>query len=321
MSKTFGVRNKRIDQSPIAVIDFETTGLTPGFDRVIEVSVVRRDPGEQPRLAFDTLVNPMRPVAATEIHGITDDDVADAPCFKDIAGDFVAAVTDCVVAAYNVYFDIKFLAFELSQVAVDHIPPHLCLMYLRPMLGIGSRCRLEEACRAHDIDLTAAHIAAEDAQASAKLLECYLVELHNRDISTFSDLAALKKYKFVESFNNDPLPDPAQFNLSRCNTFCSRTQRVSEAPIDAARQALMAYWDVLRSIVADLEITDEELEYATQERRRLGLKEEQVRALHARAFTGAITQFLDDQLLDDQEVEKLRRLHNCLSQLGWAPGE
>ena len=67
-----GIKDRRIAETPVAIIDFETTGLTAGFDRVIEVSVVRVDPGEQPRLVFDTLVNPHRPVAATEIHGITD---------------------------------------------------------------------------------------------------------------------------------------------------------------------------------------------------------------------------------------------------------
>ena len=76
-----GIYAQPICDTPIAVIDFETTGLTPGTDRVVEVSVVRVDPGEEPRLVFDTLVNPQREVAATEIHGITDSHVADAPEF------------------------------------------------------------------------------------------------------------------------------------------------------------------------------------------------------------------------------------------------
>jgi DNA polymerase III epsilon subunit-like protein len=88
MASTSGIVDRCIHESPIAVVDFETTGLTPGFDRVIEVSVVRLDPGKEARLVLDTLVNPMRPVAATEIHGITDADVAKAPRFHEIAGEF-----------------------------------------------------------------------------------------------------------------------------------------------------------------------------------------------------------------------------------------
>jgi DNA polymerase-3 subunit epsilon len=76
-----GVKNCKINETPIAVVDFETTGLTPGFDRVIEISIFKLEPGKNPNLAFDTLVNPRRPVSATEIHGITDKDVANASTF------------------------------------------------------------------------------------------------------------------------------------------------------------------------------------------------------------------------------------------------
>ena len=94
MAVSIGIGSKCINDSPIAVVDFETTGLTPGVDRVVEVSVVRLNPGEVPQLVLDSLVNPMRPVAATEIHGITDADVASAPTFKEIAGDLIAALSD-----------------------------------------------------------------------------------------------------------------------------------------------------------------------------------------------------------------------------------
>ena len=117
-----GISTRPIDETPIAVIDFETTGLTPGADRVVEVSVIRVDPGREPRLVFDTLVNPHRCVAATEIHGITDADVADAPSFQNIAGELLDSLNGCVVAAYNVYFDIKFLNFEMRNAGVFSHP-------------------------------------------------------------------------------------------------------------------------------------------------------------------------------------------------------
>ena len=321
MSVSSGIADKCISDSPIAVVDFETTGLTPGVDRVVEVSVVRLNPGEVPQLVLDSLVNPMRPVAATEIHGITDADVANAPTFKEIAGDLIAALADCVVSAYNVYFDIKFLAYELGQVGVDQEPPHFCLMYMRPLLGLGARCRLEEACRVHDIEYEPKHVAALDAEACGTLLQYYLNILQERSIVTYAELAALKSYKFLGSFNNDPLPNPELFDLMPSNRFYSRLKEISAIPVDVARQALGTYWDALRTVLANLEITEEELEYVTSERERLGLKEEQVRVLHARAFANAIAQFTEDQWLDDQEVVKLRRLNKCLSRLGWAPGE
>lgn len=79
------IATRAIRETPIAIVDTETTGLYPGGDRVIEIAVVRSEPGEDPKLVVDTLINPRRPVSATEIHGITDEDVADAPPFAGIS--------------------------------------------------------------------------------------------------------------------------------------------------------------------------------------------------------------------------------------------
>ena len=123
-----GINRHLIAQTPVAIIDFETTGLTVGSDRVVEVSIVRVDPDQKPRLLLDTLVNPNRPMGATEIHGITDADVQQAPKFSDIADEVLAVTAGCVVAAYNVYFDIQFLAFELGLSG--------------PLDSLGRLCRL-----------------------------------------------------------------------------------------------------------------------------------------------------------------------------------
>lgn len=314
-----GISSLRIADTPVAVIDFETTGLTPGYDRVVEVSIVRIDPGSTPKLVFDTLVNPSRPMAATEIHGITDSDVAKAPRFQDIAGEVLAATKGCVVAAYNVYFDMKFLNFELSNAGVAHDPPHFCLMYLRTMLGLGTRCKLEEACRQIGVDYAVSHVAANDALAAGHLFRNYLPEIHRKGVSTFADLADLKNYKFNSSFVCQPFPDPSSFGLRRFDGIVSRAGFV--ALVDPVQQAVAGYWDALKTVLSDLEITDEELAYILTERRRSGLKEEQIRVLHARAFTSAISQFASDHWIDDRESRKLRRLYDCLVQLGWAPGQ
>ena len=200
-----GVLDRTIQETPIAIIDFETTGLSPGGDRVVEVSVLRIDPGQNPRLVLDTLVNPERPVAATEIHGITDDDVADAPTFREIAPDFVGAISGAVVASYNVYFDIGFLGFELGRVGTKRLPPYLCIMYLRPMLGIGPRCRLDVACQAHGIPNTSHHATSNDVRAAADLFGICLETMTLLGVRTFKELGSLKKYKFVDSFGWDVL--------------------------------------------------------------------------------------------------------------------
>ncbi len=282
--------------------------------------VERGDPGKEPRVVLDTLVNPMRPMAATEIHGITDADVANAPRFSDIAGELIGALSSRVLAAYNVYFDMKFLSFELQNLGIDHESPHFCLMYMRPMLGLGPRCRLEEACRLHGIDHSITHYAGHDVEASGRLLSCYLDVINGRGIRTFGDLAGLKRYKFVESFACDPFPGPSVFHLAACGRLRSRLGHVEVAEADPLRDAARAYWDVIRTVVADLDITDEEMRYVRDERNRLGLTDGQIRSMHAKAFASAIVQFIEDKTVDDKEAAKLRRLYRCLSELGWAPG-
>jgi len=59
-ARSRGIHDRPAAQTPIAVFDFETTGLNPGDDRVIEVPVIRIDTGRPPRLVLDTLVNSRR---------------------------------------------------------------------------------------------------------------------------------------------------------------------------------------------------------------------------------------------------------------------
>jgi DNA polymerase-3 subunit epsilon len=225
-TKSPGILTLPVRKTPIAVVDTETTGLSPGRDRVVELSVVRLDPGRAPYLAFDTLIDPDRPVAATAIHGITDEDVYGAPEFHEVAGEFLRAISGCVVAAYNVYFDMRFLRFELAASNAEPEMPHLCLMYLRPMLGIGTRCPLQTACELHGIRLGTAHTASSDAMASAELMQIYLEEMRRRELATFADLAKCKRYKFVKSWSQMPVSPVHTEQYPSCSRIKSRVGRL-----------------------------------------------------------------------------------------------
>ena len=330
-----GVLDKDIQNTTFAVIDFETTGLTPGTDRVVEVSIIRLDPDGASTTVLDTLVNPDRRMAATEIHGITDADVADAPRFGDIVDDFVGAIAGCMVASYNIYFDIKFLQYELARAGVDAVPPHLCVMYLRPMLGLGDRCRLVEACRQHGIDHADAHTALADTRAACDLLSLCLSTIRDKRIRRFEDLARLKSYKFLKSFGNAPLESAGagggaderrahkSRNLAKGDPSLAPSEpaRILQEKEESDRAAMHAYWDALKTVLCDLRVTDDEVAHLLQTKRELGLKDEQTRVLHARAFISVLTQFSADQWLDDKECRKLRKLRSCLSKAGWAPGD
>jgi DNA polymerase-3 subunit epsilon len=234
-----GLLGRLISDMPVAVLDFETTGMWAGVDRVVEVSVVRVEPARGPEVVFDTLVNPNRRVDCTYVHGITDGDVADAPRFEQITGYLLRSLAGCVVAAYNASFDLRFLEAELSRVGVDHPFPHLCLMYLRPMLGLGRHCKLASACWSHGIRLGRAHTAASDALAAAGLWTVYRKEITDRNIRTFAELAAVKRYKFTASFDREPHAAvgglPAVALKARRSGLGSGPGRVLQQPYPTAR--------------------------------------------------------------------------------------
>src|SRR5262249_5526380 len=98
-----------------AVIDVETTGLSPGRDRVVEIAVVRTDRHGRVVDEWATLINPSGRVGAAHIHGITVADVRAAPRFADVAGELVARMAGNVVVAHNAAFDVAFLRAEFER--------------------------------------------------------------------------------------------------------------------------------------------------------------------------------------------------------------
>ena len=213
----------KIRETPIAVIDFETTGRYTPTDRIVEATVVRIEPGGSLNVAFDSLINPQRSIdyEATQVHGITSRDVRDAPTFEEAASHFFEAVSDCVIASYNIYFDMPFLRNEMNLLGISEELPHFCVMYLRSAIQGGGKMKLGEACRETGIALKNSHHALDDTYATAELLNYLLDSRWN--VSTFRDLAAIKEYKFWESFKHDLVPWDIASKLPQNTNLKSRS--------------------------------------------------------------------------------------------------
>lgn len=107
ITKSFDIEAKM----PIfTVIDLETTGLKPGKDRIIQVSAMRYE-GSEPTEAMVSYVNPGKPIPkeASDINGIHDEDVKDAPTLDAIADSLKEFVGKSPVLGYNIPFDLQFL--------------------------------------------------------------------------------------------------------------------------------------------------------------------------------------------------------------------
>ncbi|MCU0407370.1 MAG: 3'-5' exonuclease [Bacteroidales bacterium] len=106
---------------PIAFIDLETTGINVASDRIVELSVLRIQPGGKEDW-LTTLVNPGIPIPpkTTAIHGISDADVADAPSFREVGKSLAAFLEGCDLAGYNaIKFDIPLLAEEFLRENIE----------------------------------------------------------------------------------------------------------------------------------------------------------------------------------------------------------
>lgn len=106
---------------PIAFIDLETTGINVSADRIVEISVLKITPdGKEDWIS--TRINPEMPIPSksTAIHGITDDDVSEAPTFREIARNLAVFLEGTDLAGYNaIKFDIPVLAEEFLRVNID----------------------------------------------------------------------------------------------------------------------------------------------------------------------------------------------------------
>ena len=196
---------RAIRDTPLAVVDLETTERAATGDAIVEIAVVRVDPGEAPRLVLDTLINPQRRVTCSGVHGIYDEDVVGAPLITDVMGPLTEALDGAVIGAFNVYFDMRFLEQAFKQARVRVPLPHLCLMFLRPALDLGGRGTLGATCSALGITFEGDHQAARDAMATARLWEHYLRAADALGVRTFAELASRKRYKYVHSWSGDPL--------------------------------------------------------------------------------------------------------------------
>lgn len=156
-----------------AIVDLETTGGMPKRDRITEIGIVIFD-GNQILETYTSLINPCRsiPYEITRITGITDDMVADAPKFYEIARNIVEITEGCIFVAHNVRFDYGFLQHEFSELGYTYSRKLLDTVRLSRMSFPGLRSySLGNLIKAFNLSVNARHRALEDALATTEILK------------------------------------------------------------------------------------------------------------------------------------------------------
>ncbi len=159
-------------QRRYAIVDVETTGLSPQHGNIIEIAMLISD-GTRVINSYSTLVNPEKPLPPMikQITGIHDHMLTTAPRFFEVARKLVELSQDAVFVAHNAQFDYSFLRAEYSRLGYDFLRPQMCTVRLArkffPGLPSYKLSKLVESLKLPDVKPQ--HRALGDAEATAVL--------------------------------------------------------------------------------------------------------------------------------------------------------
>jgi len=188
---------KRLREEEWVVVDVETTGgPTSQGHRITEVAAVRVAGGEI-RDRYSTLVNPGRriPSMITRLTGITQEMVATAPSFGEVANRVAGAMEGAVFVAHNASYDWGFVSYEMRRATGRALSGrHLCTVKLAGKLMPELTSRgLDSLARWFGLEIVERHRALDDATATAEVLIRFLEMLEERGVEDWEALQKLLK--------------------------------------------------------------------------------------------------------------------------------
>ena len=163
------------------VFDLETTGLKPTTEEITEIAAVLVREGEI-RDSFQTYVNPHKPIPPeiTELTGISDETVADAPDLPEALDKFFAFLGDRVLVAHNAGFDLSFLKAACKRLEIEREFTYIDTLEMsRIMLPHLNRFKLNILAKELQVGPFEHHRASEDAAVLARIWIKLLEKLKN----------------------------------------------------------------------------------------------------------------------------------------------
>lgn len=179
-----------------AIIDVETTGTSAAFGKITDIAVFVFN-GKEITESFTTLINPecFIPAHITRLTGISNDMVADAPKFYEVAKRIVELTAGRTFVAHNAAFDYSFIKQEFKSLGYDYKRKLLCTVKLGRKLLPGHRSySLGNICSELGIPIDNRHRAAGDALATVKFFK-YLL---SRNTPSEPNLFANQTYSLSE---------------------------------------------------------------------------------------------------------------------------
>ena len=190
---------------PICFFDLETTGINITNDRIVEISILKVFPNGN-KESKTWLVNPEMqiPKEVIEIHGITDEKVANEPTFKELAKDIYNMIKDSDLGGFNSNrFDIPLLAEEMLRAEIDFDMKNCLTVDVQTIFHKMEQRTLSAAYKFYcDKDLEGAHGAEADTNATYEVLKAQVAkydELEN-DTKFLAEFSSRKNFADFAGF-------------------------------------------------------------------------------------------------------------------------
>lgn len=185
----------------IAFIDLETTGVSLSSDRIVEIAIIKILP-DGSRVVKRKLINPEMsiPEESSDIHGITNEMVKDAPTFKQIANEIKMFIDNCDLGGYNSNrFDIPILMEEFLRAGMDVDLSTRKMVDVQHIFYTMEPRTLTAAYKFFcNKELTNAHSAEADVDATIEVLMAQLERYQNLGNSVESILSVIGEDKIVD---------------------------------------------------------------------------------------------------------------------------
>jgi len=310
-----------IEKTEFAVVDVETTGLFPGgADRIVEIAVIRVDFEGNHLGSYVSLVNPLRDIGPTHIHGISARDVENAPVFEEIAGDVLALLSGAVFVAHNVAFDKRFIQSEMMRLRCE-LPdfPCLCTMRLAHLADPSPHSRkLHALCDHFGITLEHAHSTYADVLATTKLMTTCIAKLGGSSKLSLEDLGVQEKPIGTEFWPRLPASGKSYKRADAAQDLESQPSYIKRliAHLPSAADIepeIEQYLALLDNVLEDRLITADEGRKLYFLANDLGLFREQVIQAHHTYMRDLIGVALADHLISESEQKDLDQVRRLLS--------
>lgn len=191
------LQTTHIDNAEFSVIDVETTGLSAKTNRVIEIGLVKVKNYKIVE-RYETLINPGNyiPGFITQLTGITDEDVEDAPFFNDIVEDLKQFIGDTIISGHNLSFDSSFIKYEFLRNGEEPLyNEQVCTLKLARRMFPDLKSKSLTSVTHHlKLRNKSAHRALSDAEVTARALIKMIKQLKKESkVETVDDLIKFQK--------------------------------------------------------------------------------------------------------------------------------